>query len=170
MKQRNLILIAFTLCFMMLFSTTAFANEEITPYADGYYRWEVKSTSYVGDVTGPEQYIGDLGRGSGSERVYAEVKDSLTAEINGTLEVTKQELTAQLGFSVTQEFSISTGKYSEALNGRGAKAYYKQNYARYKVVQEQIYRIDGYDTVVGTKTIYVDKPLNSAQIRFVYYN
>lgn len=170
MKRISRILML-TVLTLFVFTGVAFADEaDAAPCSNGYYRWEVKSVTPTRSLVGDTVYsLGDLGRGYSGETLTASVNTLKSSEVTGTINVSINALNAGLGFSINQTFNVSTSKTSKPLYGDGVLATYKLNYTEYEVVQEQIYRIDGYDTVVATKTCYVYKPLGTAQISFEYY-
>ncbi|TZE80780.1 hypothetical protein [Calorimonas adulescens] len=177
MKKRILgFVTAVLLCVSFLGSTTVFAADDVAqphpdsevrninlnaggeeygiePQTDGYYYWDVESTTNQGTTYGSWR-LGPQGDGPGT--IGVNKTDTVSNTISGSY-TSVGDISAALGVSIGVSKSYSV-KYSlEVPLGKTYQIIYRPLFTKYKVVQRQYYRIDGYSTPTSnTKTCYVE--------------
>lgn len=126
---------------------------------DGYYYWEVTSKTNMGTV-----YDGwVVGTSGGSKDSASTVTFSVSNGISVSNSISgsytsKSKISASLGFNVTASKNVSASYSVSVDKGYKATIKYRKAYTKYKVVETQYYKIDGYSSKTGsTKTCYVKK-------------
>lgn len=131
-------------------------SEGVVPFSQGYYFWKVTSKSVVGYPYGAWRN-GPTGRGPAtlSFTNSSGYSRSVTNTISGSY-TSISTISASLGVSigVTRTYSVT---YSVNVpKGSTYQIRYRPQFKRYKVVETQYYKIDGYTRKVGQKISYVD--------------
>ncbi len=129
------------------------AEGEITPQSDGYYYWRIDSKTNQGTVYGSWR----LGpQGDGPSTLSVNKQDTVTNTISGSY-TSKGAIESSLGVSIGISQSYSVSYSVQVPSGRRYQIKYRPLYTRYKVVQNQYYKIDGDSAKTGqSKTCYVD--------------
>ena len=128
-------------------------------------KWTIESSEYVGLVNVGDSVYYDKERASAAgEKITVTVKRSLSGGIKGELKVTKEVLTARLGFDYSTTFTVSKSKTSRALKkNEWVYTHYQKRNKKYKVVQKGTKK--GMKT--AHKTVYVYKPF-TPQVTMTY--
>lgn len=168
MKIRKMIRVVSAMMAMLMLCTgvTAFAayEEPAQPQDNGYYVWEVESVTDMGECyRGSKQLFAVSGEATRYGELFSvEYSETLEVEFSGTIEVSNLNLSAALGFSVTQGFSLSESITSAPLEeGQYVKAYYRPMAIKYKVVQKEYYVLHQEHMGSSGRTVtgYVYKPI-----------
>lgn len=126
---------------------------EIQPRTDGYYYWGVESKTNQGTVYGGWR-LGPQGAGPGT--VSVNKTDTVTNTISGSY-TSSGDIAASLGVTIGKSQSYSVSYSLPVPSGKTYQIKYRPLFTKYKVVQRQYYRIDGYTTKTSnTKTCYVN--------------
>jgi hypothetical protein len=124
----------------------------IQPHTDGYYYWAVESKTNQGTVYGSWR-LGPQGAGPGN--VTVNKTDTVTNTISGSY-TSVGDISASLGVSIGKSQSYSVSYSLQVPTGKTYQIKYRPLYTKYKVVQRQYYKIDGYSSPTSnTKTCYV---------------
>lgn len=132
-------------------------TNDIQTRTDGYYYWKVTSKTVVGHPYGSWRN-GPSGKGPAtlSFTNSSSYSRSVTNTISGSY-TSISDISSSLGVTIgkTKQYSAS---YSVTVpKGKKYKIIYRPQFKRYKVVQTQYYRIDGYSSKTKqTKTCYVN--------------
>lgn len=129
---------------------------DTTRSSQGYYFWRVTNKSVIGYPYGAWRN-GPSGRGPATlsltnSRGY---NTSVTNTISGSY-TSVSTISASLGITIglTKTYGVT---YSVSVpKGSTYQIKYRPQFKRYKVVETQYYRIDGYTRQVGQKISYVD--------------
>ena len=126
---------------------------EIQPRTDGYYYWKVDSKTNQGTTYGSWR-LGPQGAGPGT--VTVNKTDTVTNTISGSYTSTG-DISASLGVTIGKSQSYSVQYSLPVPSGKTYQIKYRPLYTKYKVVQRQYYKIDGYSSATNnTKTCYVN--------------
>jgi len=126
---------------------------EIQPQTDGYYYWAVESKTNQGTVYGSWR-LGPQGAGPGT--VTVNKTDTVTNTISGSY-TSVGDISASLGVSIGKSQSYSVQYSLPVPTGKTYQIKYRPLFTKYKVVQRQYYKIDGYSSPTSnTKTCYVE--------------
>lgn len=128
-------------------------DETIQPRTDGYYYWAVDSKTNMGTVYGSWR-LGPEGDGPGT--VTVSKTDTVTNTITGSYTSTSA-IASALGVTIGKSKSYSVQYSLPVPAGKTYQIKYRPLFTKYKVVQRQYYRIDGYSSATSnTKTCYVN--------------
>lgn len=124
----------------------------IQPQTDGYYYWTVESKTNLGTVYGSWR-LGPQGAGPGT--VSVSKTDTVTNTISGSY-TSVADISASLGVSIGKSEAYTVSYQLQVPTGKTYQIKYRPLFYKYKVVQKQYYKIDGYSTPTSnTKTCYV---------------
>lgn len=152
-----------------LLSFAAYGGE-VTPKDNGYYVYEIESTSEMGvTYTSSKELIAISSPATrDGETFTASVSRELSVGISGNLQVGEGTVSAALGFDISETYSFSAQSTSAQLSiGEYVKAYARNQSVKYKVVQAKYYVLHGDRALESRETIYVYKPI-MPEISFVY--
>lgn len=125
----------------------------IQPQTDGYYYWKVDSKTNQGTTYGSWR-LGPQGAGPGT--VSVNKTDTVTNTISGSY-TSVGDISASLGATIGKSQSYSVQYSLPVPSGKTYQIKYRPLYTKYKVVQRQYYKIDGYSSATNnTKTCYVN--------------
>lgn len=125
----------------------------IQPQTDGYYYWAVESKTSQGTTYGSWR-LGPQGAGPGT--VTVNKTDTVTNTISGSY-TSVGDISASLGATIGKSQSYSVQYSLPVPSGKTYQIKYRPLFTKYKVVQRQYYRIDGYSSSTNnTKTCYVE--------------
>lgn len=130
---------------------------EIQPRTDGYYYWSVTSKSVVSNPYG-DWRTGPSGKGPAtlSFTNSSTYSRSVTNTISGSY-TSVSTIASSLGVTIGTAKTYSASYSVSVPSGKRYQIKYRPQFKRYKVVQTQYYKIDGYSSKTGsTKTCYVN--------------
>jgi len=142
---------------LVMVCTLAYMPIQEAKATDGYYYWQVTSISnmglvYDGWMEGPS---GGSKDNSGTVTLSRAV--SVSNSISGSF-TSKGDITAAIGFNVSRTDTVTASYAVTSPKGYKTTIKFRKKYTKYKVVQTQYYKIDGYSTKTSnTKTCYVKK-------------
>ena len=125
----------------------------IQPQTDGYYYWAVESKTNQGTTYGSWR-LGPQGDGPGT--VTVNKTDTVTNTITGSYTSTSA-IASSLGVTIGKSQSYSVQYSLPVPSGKTYQIKYRPLFTKYKVVERQYYKIDGYSSATNnTKTCYVE--------------